>query len=159
MKTKKVVINSCFGGFRLSYLAIKEIAKRKGKDCFFFRYNFPGRTYTPLTLEEAEAEEEDNRLATIIAYSVPNPQDYKLNEPDENGLYKEANKRAREISLDDFRENREDKDLIAVVEELGAKASTRVSDINIVEIPADVEYVIEEYDGNETIAEKHRTWS
>jgi len=28
----------------------------------------------------------------------------------------------------------------------------------IVEIPDDVEYTIEEYDGNEHVAEAHRTW-
>jgi hypothetical protein len=30
--------------------------------------------------------------------------------------------------------------------------------LEIVEIPDDVEYTIEEYDGLEHIAEKHRTW-
>ena len=29
----------------------------------------------------------------------------------------------------------------------------------IVEIPADVEWQIQEYDGMEWVAEKHRTWS
>ena len=31
--------------------------------------------------------------------------------------------------------------------------------LKVVDIPDDVDYVIEEYDGKEWIAEKHRTWS
>ena len=33
------------------------------------------------------------------------------------------------------------------------------SELKVVEIPDDVEYDIQEYDGNEWVAEKHRTWS
>ena len=32
----KVAINRCFGGFGLSSLAISEILKRKGMDCFVY---------------------------------------------------------------------------------------------------------------------------
>lgn len=49
--------------------------------------------------------------------------------------------------------------LIQCVEELGDKASGKHATLKIVEIPDDVEYEIEEYDGNEHIAEAHRTWS
>jgi len=37
--TKKIVINTCFGGFSLSPKAIKRISELKGKECYFF--NFP----------------------------------------------------------------------------------------------------------------------
>lgn len=33
------------------------------------------------------------------------------------------------------------------------------ADLKIVEIPDDVEWVIEEYDGIEYVSEVHRTWS
>ena len=32
------------------------------------------------------------------------------------------------------------------------------STLKIIEIPDDVDWIIEEYDGNEWVAEKHRTW-
>jgi hypothetical protein len=32
------------------------------------------------------------------------------------------------------------------------------ANLKIVEVPPDVEWQIEEYDGNEWVAEKHRTW-
>ena len=53
---------------------------------------------------------------------------------------------------------RNDPALIEIVEELGEKANSRYSNLEIVEIPDDVEWVIKEYDGREHIAEKHRTW-
>ena len=54
--------------------------------------------------------------------------------------------------------NRNDPILVQVVEELGDKASGRLSRLRVVEIPDDVEWQIDEYDGNEWVAEKHRIW-
>ena len=54
---------------------------------------------------------------------------------------------------------RDDSVLVSIVEELGEKASSRYSNLRVVEIPDGVEWEIEEYDGNEWVAEKHRTWS
>jgi hypothetical protein len=45
-----------------------------------------------------------------------------------------------------------------VVEEMGENVNTRFSELKVVEIPNDVEWQIEEYDGAEWVAEKHRTW-
>ncbi len=54
---------------------------------------------------------------------------------------------------------REHPDLIAVVETLGSEeASGDHSSLKIVEIPEDIEYVIEEYDGKEKVCEKHLEW-
>ena len=55
---------------------------------------------------------------------------------------------------------RSDPKLIQVVEELGEdRASGRFAELKVVEIPDDVEFYVSEYDGNEWVAEKHRTWS
>jgi len=53
---------------------------------------------------------------------------------------------------------RDDEHLIAVVELLGSAADSRYSELKIVDIPEDVDWYIEEYDGLEWVAEKHRTW-
>lgn len=54
---------------------------------------------------------------------------------------------------------RNDPILIQVIEELGSKkASDTYAELEIVEIPDGVDYQIEEYDGNEHVAESHRTW-
>ena len=49
-------------------------------------------------------------------------------------------------------------DLIDCIEALGSDADGRHAKLKIVEIPSDVEFTIEEYDGSEWVAEKHRTW-
>lgn len=55
--------------------------------------------------------------------------------------------------------SRDDPILIETVEEIGLKeAADTFSAIKIVEIPYDVDWVLNEYDGREWIAEKHRTW-
>ena len=55
--------------------------------------------------------------------------------------------------------NRNDVELVRVVKELGEKANGFCSSLKIVDIPLDVQWFIEEYDGNEWVSEKHRTWS
>lgn len=53
---------------------------------------------------------------------------------------------------------RHDPSLIKVVEELKEEANTDVSELKIIEIPEGISYQIEDYDGMEWVAEKHRTW-
>ena len=95
MQTRKVVINTCFGGFGLSELALVTIAERK--------------------------------RVKVADFSV-----YDL--------------------------DRDDYDLVTVVEGLGDKANGSHAKLKVVEIPADVAWQIEEYDGSEHIAEQHRIW-
>ena len=49
--------------------------------------------------------------------------------------------------------------LVAMVEEQGTAINGDFSDLKIVEIPDDVNWFIEQYDGLEHVAERHRTWS
>lgn len=49
-------------------------------------------------------------------------------------------------------------ELVQVVEELGEKASGSFANLVVVDVPDDVDWVIEEYDGYETIEEVHRSW-
>jgi hypothetical protein len=53
---------------------------------------------------------------------------------------------------------RDDPILVSVVRELGDRANGDFAELKIVEIPASVDWQIEEYDGREWIAEVHRTW-
>ena len=56
-------------------------------------------------------------------------------------------------------EFKNDPDLVKIVEVLGSeKASGSLSELQIVEIPDDIEYEINDYDGVETIHEKHQSW-
>jgi hypothetical protein len=49
--------------------------------------------------------------------------------------------------------------IVRVVEKLGPKANAKVSELKVVDIPDGTDYTIEEYDGYEHIAERHRTWA
>lgn len=49
--------------------------------------------------------------------------------------------------------------LLAVVKQLGERASGPYARLKIVTIPDDVQWEIHEYDGMEWVAEAHRTWS
>ncbi len=54
---------------------------------------------------------------------------------------------------------RNDPILVDVVEELGEEANGNSATLGIVEIPDDVEWIIEEDEGREWVSERHRTWS
>ena len=53
---------------------------------------------------------------------------------------------------------RNDPALVTTVRRLGKNAAGEFAKLKIVEVPAGVEWYIEEYDGQEWVAEKHRTW-
>ena len=53
---------------------------------------------------------------------------------------------------------REDPLLVQTVETLKEKSFGQCALLKVVEIPEDVKYFIQEYDGFEHIAEVHRTW-
>lgn len=55
--------------------------------------------------------------------------------------------------------NRDDPYLVKIVKELGMAANGPHSNLKIVEIPGDIKWLVQEYDGAEWVAEEHRTWN
>ena len=53
---------------------------------------------------------------------------------------------------------RNDPALVQVIEELGEDADGPSSFLKVVEVPDTVEWMIQDYDGVEWVAEVHRTW-
>ena len=49
--------------------------------------------------------------------------------------------------------------LVKILEELGERANGKVAKLKIVEIPDNVDWYIDDYDGIETVHEEHRLWS
>jgi hypothetical protein len=110
----------------------------------------------PATVEQADS------APIFYAFTVPNPNEVLRDERKWSEMTQEqrqeSNRRYSELSVDNRDYERHDPNLIQVVEELGKAASGSCANIQIVEIPDGVEYVVSEYDGNEHIAEAHRTW-
>lgn len=132
----KIVINKCFGGFGLSDLAYEKLIE----------YGIPVRKYI---------KEKRNPKTGLYDIKEPNNEgkvifDRTLSE--EVGL---SFGRYWDIWIDGDRTNPL---LIKVVEELGDKANGMFAELAIVEIPDDIDWEIDEYDGNESIEEKHRSW-
>ena len=55
-------------------------------------------------------------------------------------------------------DDRSDPLLVEVVEELGERANGAAADLAVIQIPDDVVWEIDEYDGRETVHERHRSW-
>ena len=55
--------------------------------------------------------------------------------------------------------SRDDSVLVALVEKFGNDISTSCSSLEVVKIPNKTKWQIDEYDGIEWVAEKHRTWA
>lgn len=154
----KVVINRCYGGFSLSALAVKRLAELQGKACHFFKVPFgpEKRQWEPMSIEKC-----DGRFPIWTAFSIPNPQevlggfDWHSATQDERVKHNEL---YSSLSLDSRPDDRGDPLLVQVVEELGEASYGGYANLKVVEIPDDVDYEIDEYDGMEHVAEKHRTW-
>lgn len=63
------------------------------------------------------------------------------------------------IKSDDYNKYRSDDRLIEAIEKIGiSEASGSMADIVIVDVPDDIEWELSNYDGIESIHEKHRSW-
>lgn len=54
--------------------------------------------------------------------------------------------------------DRDDPALVNVVRQLGSNSWGEYAKLKIVEVPAKVDWYIEDYDGKEWVAERHRIW-
>lgn len=138
----KIAINIKHGGFGLSPKALATYMKAKGKSCFFFQGELIDSeyVYTPIDIERDEVS------YFYTPFTVSNPNDYIKTKNNEN------------IYINEWEIPRNDPDLISVIEQMGSNANGRCAELKIVEIPDDVDWIIQEYDGLEWVAEKHRTW-
>jgi hypothetical protein len=135
----KVVINKCYGGFSLSHEGIMHYAKLKGITLYPEEEHFKFKTYW-----------------TIPKDQRPVKPDFDTGPLEERAEY---NRTYIQYTLWDDGIERNDPCLVSTVEELGKKANGRYANLSVVEIPDNIAWEILEYDGNEWVAEKHRTWS
>ena len=138
----KLVINKCHGGFGLSHEATLAYLNKCGIQFW--------------------AEPNEHSLVAHNYYLVPpeeriegNPVDWYSMTLEQRRAHNKAYSETVFYSQDIARN---DANLVSVVLELGDAAHGRCAELKVVEIPDDVEWQIEECDGLEWVAEKHRTW-
>lgn len=136
---KKVILNKDFGGFDISKKGYELYAKKKGLDLYMYETEFKGKNCF-------YKKTNDDALLT----------QYFTKDFGDNIDISEEDYRNYSLYLDGG--HREDPILIEVVEELKEKANGKYSELKIVEIPDDLDYVIDNYDGIETLHQRVQEW-
>lgn len=133
----KIIFNKCFGGFQVSDEGYKLYAKKKKITLYTYiwdKYNFG-------TQELIKSSDTCNHLVYYLLKDYGNKIKFS-DRRNEDIFYLNASHRTDPI-------------LIEVVEELGNKASTSYSNLKVISIPDDIgEYIIDDYDGFETLHKK-----
>jgi hypothetical protein len=143
----KVVINRCFGGYSLSHEGMLRYCEIKGIDVYPVQRGDPCPlsfcfwTYWTVPPEQRMVEKSGEDF-------------YAMSTNDRMA----HNKLRSEQTVDRYDIERNDPALVQTVQELGEKADGDYAKLTIVEIPDDIEWTVEEYDGMEHISEVHRRW-
>lgn len=141
----KVVINRCYGGFGLSKEACQRYWDLKGKQVWI-EDDTKFKSFGLFTVWLLPPEERiESKEGEFYEMSMEDRRAYNQAWSDQTWSYRDV--------------ERNDPLLVQVVEELGDKADGKHAELAVIEIPDDVQYTVEEYDGMEHIAEVHRSWS
>lgn len=142
---RKVVINACYGGFGISHEGMLRYFALKGIEVWpecvdvfcnqkFYRY-----------WTKAPEERPTKPGLEVFKWSI-----------DDHVAYKNA---CNKVTLSSEEIMRDDPALVRIVEELGIAVNSRYSNLRVVEIPDDVLWQIDDYEGYEHVAEVHRRWT
>lgn len=151
---KELLINRCFGGYTLSNEVLIELTKRKHKDfekLYFYCEDYSNQRYVKIK----DFKYKNGKLVNS---------GYFL-----DSLYLSYHDQGDIVKYNDFKYDkliwsdnwsRDDEDLIKLFKEWGSeRCSGDCSKLKLVEIPNDIEYYIDVYDGLESIHERHRSWN
>lgn len=142
----KIVINKCFGGFGLSPTALLWLYERGCKSIahpvekwFGKRMSYRDKTKTHLDeeLEKWQAYQKDPKGGNLFLTTFS---------PDEQFIL---------TCMDIERTNPL---LVECVETLGIQANGSCAKLRVVDIPDGTDYTIDDYDGQETVEERHQSW-
>ena len=139
----KIVINICHGGFGLSHEAVMLYAKLKGIKLYAYANprDANGRLnpYSHVPYDPKKGKED-----YVSYFTKPMGDDGKLDD--------------KAYFSPDHDIERTDPFLIKAVERLGEKAGGRFAKLKVVKVPNGIKWEIHDYDGMESIHEKHRSW-
>lgn len=137
----KVILNKCYGGFGFSRKAYEMYAEKHGFKVYMYKTKEITKDGTLLRKVHGT---DDSGFGWYFMKDfgdefIPSKADWG------EMLY------LRE-------EHREDPVAIEIVEKLGKEANGSCADLVVVDIPDGLDYVIDDYDGIETLHEKVQTW-
>lgn len=142
----KIIVNRCFGGFGLSDKAYERLIE----------FGIPVKQYSSPERDKKTGLYKNEPSERVI---------YDRDLEDKKNEFQSSMRRLAgrywETWIDDYsddRKGRTDPLVIQVVEELGKEADGRFARLEVVEIPDGIDWEIDEYDGQETVHEKHRSW-
>ena len=136
----KVVINECWGGFGLSKDAIKRLVELGDTHIKkMTNEEYYGNTARASGTTIKEERERDMKWSPQLFL-----------DSDLDHIYSDEHRWKDELRSCSL--------LVQVVEELKDKADAEHANLIVVEVPDNIEYEIDEYDGQETVDEKHRSW-
>ena len=139
---QKIVINACHGGFDLSDAGMKKYSDIKGITLYAIS---DAKWLSLVTYWKVPEEERVQELpGEWMDHSIEDRRAY-------NEKYTSQVFRIKDIL-------RNDSALVQVVEELGDAANGEYAKLKVVEVPDDVQWTVEEYDGWESVEEVHRKW-
>lgn len=150
---QKVIINKCFGGYGFDPFTVQKYADEKGVKLYWYKQAF--NTYRSNLKEdmikipfEIIAKDDGLRMG-YVALTKDMGDTYIRDWQDENVC-------ADEFDINNDDASRTDPVLIDVIEKYGDANVHGGHAPTVVEVPDGVEWMIEEYDGFETLHEKHR---
>lgn len=145
----KIVINRCYGGFGVSHEGMMRYFEILGKKVWpeKLEFQYSPNQYTYWLVPEEERIKTES-IQPQVGYTDEQIQEAAAT------WEKALNQYLNDIELD-----RNDPVLVQVVEELGEGSWGHFAELKVVEIPDDVNWYIDEYDGLEWVAEVHRKWS
>lgn len=129
---RKIILNKGYGGFDLSKKAYELYAKKKGLELYTYTMTIENNKY------KYKYSDGSDFFMTYFTKDFGNNVEISEEDYEKYVLY------LRETA-------REDKTLIEVVEELGKEASGMCGALKIVKIPDNAFFIIDSYDGLETL--------
>ncbi len=134
----EVILNKSYGGFRVSEEGYDLYCKKMGVPVFRYGHDYNRCSYVKL-----HSEEEAEKFLVVFHFTKDFGESFSADDFFVNNTYY--------INLNEnYRFN---PTLIEVVKELGTKASTLYSNLQVIEVPGDNpdDYIVDEHDGFETM--------
>lgn len=152
---QKVIINKCFGGYGFDPFTVQKYADEKGIKLYWYKRAFNTYRSDPkedmIKIPFEIIAKDDGLRMEYIALTKDMGDTYVRDWKDENAY-------ADEFDINNDDASRTDPVLIDVIEKYGDANVHGCHAPTVVEVPDGIEWMIEEYDGFETLHEKHRVF-